>query len=300
MGAGQGESLSWWVPPAPASPISSSPSATPPSRPAKGALLHRRRSRRDPLSRLADNSVGRMIEQILRADLVLIDEIGFAPLEHTGAQLFFRLVAAAYERRSLGIASHWPFEDWGRFLPEQTTAVSLLDRLLHHPMLVVTDGESFRMKEARKGGKPRLTETENTPRGVGTSGGQNRVLQIGHGHRCHCEAREVLGKSGNPFLAAIGLRVEPGPWGSGIRVDLGHQGGVDTSYVFRSVESFHDSLRSTVHDSLRQGLYGSQVVDCVVTLVECGYTAPGTKASASAIRRRWFCLRIPFVSRPLF
>ena len=56
-------------------------------------------------------------------------------MDTTGAQLFFRLVAAAYERRSLGIGSHWPFEDWGRFLPEHTTAVSLLDRLLHHSVL---------------------------------------------------------------------------------------------------------------------------------------------------------------------
>jgi DNA replication protein DnaC len=83
-------------------------------------------------------------------DLILIDEIGFAPMDNTGAQLFFRLVAAAYERRSLGVASHWPFEEWGRFLPDQSTAVSLLDRLLHQNVLVVTEGESFRMKEARK------------------------------------------------------------------------------------------------------------------------------------------------------
>ena len=103
---------------------------------------------------LADNSVGRVIEQILRADLIMIDEVGFAPMDDTGAQLFFRLVAAAYEHRSLGIGSHWPFEEWGRFLPEQTTAVSLLDRLLHHASVVVTSGESFRMKEARaKGGR---------------------------------------------------------------------------------------------------------------------------------------------------
>lgn len=101
---------------------------------------------------LADNSVGRVIETILKADLVLIDEIGFAPLDDNGAQLFFRLVAAAYERRSLGIGSHWPFEDWGRFLPEHTTAVSLLDRLLHHANVVATDGESYRMKQARTRG----------------------------------------------------------------------------------------------------------------------------------------------------
>jgi DNA replication protein DnaC len=109
---------------------------------------------------LADNSVGRVIAQLLKADLILIDEIGFAPMDDTGAQLFFRLVAAAYERRSLGIASHWPFEDWGKFLPEHTTAVSLLDRLLHHNVLVVTKGESFRMKEARaKGGSPTITKS---------------------------------------------------------------------------------------------------------------------------------------------
>lgn len=103
---------------------------------------------------LADNSVGRIIEQTLRADLILIDEIGFAPLDDTGAQLFFRLIAGAYERRAVGIASHWPFEDWGRFLPEQTTAVSLLDRLLHHAIVIATTGESYRMKEARKTKKP--------------------------------------------------------------------------------------------------------------------------------------------------
>jgi DNA replication protein DnaC len=106
----------------------------------------------------ADNSVGKMIEQLMRADLVLIDEIGFAPLDDTGAQLFFRVVAAAYERRSLGIASHWPFEEWGRFLPEHTTAVSLLDRLLHHATIVVTDGESFRMRDARARGGDRPTK----------------------------------------------------------------------------------------------------------------------------------------------
>src|SRR2546427_2090272 len=80
---------------------------------------------------LADNTVGKVISALLRNELILIDELGFAPLDDTGSQLLFRFVAAAYERRSLGVASHWPFEDWGHFLPVQTTAVSLLDRLLH-------------------------------------------------------------------------------------------------------------------------------------------------------------------------
>jgi len=99
---------------------------------------------------LADNSVGKVISGLLRNELLLLDELGFAPLDDTGSQLLFRFVAAAYERRSLAVASHWPFEEWGHFLPVQTTAVSLLDRLLHHSVVVVTSGDSWRMKEARE------------------------------------------------------------------------------------------------------------------------------------------------------
>ena len=107
---------------------------------------------------LADNSVGRVIENLLRNDLLLIDEVGFAPLDDTGAQLLFRLVSAAYERRALGVASHWPFDQWGRFLPEHTTAVSLLDRLLHHANVVITDGDSYRMRQARTRGGTTLNK----------------------------------------------------------------------------------------------------------------------------------------------
>ena len=108
---------------------------------------------------LADNSVGKTIDTLLRNDLVLLDELGFAPLDDTGAQLLFRFIAAAYERRSLGVASHWPFESWGWFLPEHTTAVSMLDRLLHHCNTVVTDGDSYRMKQARQNGGTRIKTT---------------------------------------------------------------------------------------------------------------------------------------------
>jgi DNA replication protein DnaC len=101
---------------------------------------------------IADNSVGKVIDNLLRADLIICDELGFAPLDDHGTQLLFRFVAAAYERRSLGVASHWPFDQWGRFLTEHVTAMSLLDRLLHHAVVVVTEGDSFRMKEARARG----------------------------------------------------------------------------------------------------------------------------------------------------
>ena len=121
---------------------------------------------------LADNTVGKVIDQLLRHDAILVDELGFAPLDDSGTQFLFRFVAAAYERRSLGVASHWPFDQWGRFLPQQSTAASLLDRLLHHAVIVVTEGESFRMKEARSraGGHavrttPPTTTTRRAPGG---------------------------------------------------------------------------------------------------------------------------------------
>ena len=128
---------------------------------------------------LADNTVGKIIESLLRVDLIILDELGFAPLDDTGTQLLFRLVAGAYERRSLAIGSHWPFEEWGRFLPEQTTAVSILDRLLHHATVVITDGQSYRMKDAQH-----RKETPNRPKnhrtGWGLLSGHQRGLQLGH------------------------------------------------------------------------------------------------------------------------
>jgi DNA replication protein DnaC len=100
---------------------------------------------------VADNTVGRAIEAVCRHELIIIDEIGFAPLDHTGCQLLFRLIAAAYERRSVAIASHSPFDQWGKFLPDQPTAVSLLDRLCHHAHIITTSGDSYRLTHRTTG-----------------------------------------------------------------------------------------------------------------------------------------------------
>ena len=115
-----------------------------------GPLLRRRRPRRDPLPR-----PGRQPRRPRSSTACCAPTSSSStssasrPSTLAGTQLLFRFVAAAYERRSLGIASHWPFDAWGRFLPEHTTAASLLDRLLHHAVVVVTEGESYRMREAR-------------------------------------------------------------------------------------------------------------------------------------------------------
>ncbi len=170
-GSAPPRTCAWSVPPAPARATCSSRLGLAAVEAGLPRPLPRRpRPRRDPLP-----GPGRQLASaasstaLLRTDLVIVDELGFAPLDDTGAQLLFRFVAAAYERRSLGVASHWPFDAWGRFLPEHTTAASLLDRLLHHAVVVVTEGESFRMKEARsRGGAseeawPSRVETSSWP-----------------------------------------------------------------------------------------------------------------------------------------
>ena len=100
---------------------------------------------------LADNSVGRVIDSILRrSDLVVVDELGFSPLDGIAANHLFRFIATAYETRSLVITSNWPFEQWTNFLPDATSATAILDRFLHHADVVVLSGESYRLREARE------------------------------------------------------------------------------------------------------------------------------------------------------
>jgi ribosomal protection tetracycline resistance protein len=85
-----------------------------------------------------------------------------------------------------------------------------------------------------------------------------------------------LGGSDNPFLAGIGLRIEPGPPGSGIqfRVDVGLQ--TIPMYVYKEMSVFRRAMTDTIRKTLRQGLFGWQIIDCIVTLTHSDYTPPGT------------------------
>ncbi len=71
---------------------------------------------------------------------------GAAEICDTTPKTVKRIVDAELARAG---GQHWAFDEWGRFLPEHTTAVSILDRLLHHASVVSTDGESHRMRQAK-------------------------------------------------------------------------------------------------------------------------------------------------------
>jgi ribosomal protection tetracycline resistance protein len=87
-------------------------------------------------------------------------------------------------------------------------------------------------------------------------------------------AEEILHAPGNPFLATLGIRVDPGPEGSGIgfRLEVGHQS--VPLYIYKNVDSFAVAMEQYITSTLRQGLYGWQVTDCLVSLVRSQYSVP--------------------------
>ena len=91
-------------------------------------------------------------------------------------------------------------------------------------------------------------------------------------------AVEVLGKDANPFLATVGLRIDPAPPDSGLAFRLDVDVGSIPLYVYKSAEAFAAAVEATVQKALQQGLYGWEVTDCTVTLTESGYAAPATTA----------------------
>lgn len=106
-----------------------------------GALLHRHR---------ADDTVGRAIKKIMRADLVVIDDIGLLPVSEDTAEALYRVVDAAYERRSLAISSNLHPSGFDELMPK-TIANATVDRLLHHAHVVLTGGDSIRLTQATRG-----------------------------------------------------------------------------------------------------------------------------------------------------
>jgi ribosomal protection tetracycline resistance protein len=90
-------------------------------------------------------------------------------------------------------------------------------------------------------------------------------------------ALEVLGKS--PFLATVGLRLDPSAVGAGVAFRVNVDVRSVPLYVYKTVDEFRDSLADTIRTTLRQGLSGWEVTDCVVTMTDSGYSSPGTKAA---------------------
>jgi DNA replication protein DnaC len=90
------------------------------------------------------------IRRIMKSDLVIIDEIGYTPIEKREANLFFNLISETYEKASIIVTSNKSFESWAEMMGDSVMTTALLDRLLHHARVFTLDGKSYRIQNQNK------------------------------------------------------------------------------------------------------------------------------------------------------
>ena len=104
----------------------------------------------------ADDSINKAIAKLIRADLILVDDVGLLPVSADAAEALFRVIDAAYEKRSIAISSNIHPSGFDELMPK-TIATATVDRLMHHAHILITDGQdSYRLAQATagKGVKP--------------------------------------------------------------------------------------------------------------------------------------------------
>ena len=93
----------------------------------------------------------RQLKTYLHPELLLLDEIGYLPIDQHGADLLFQVISQRYERGSIVLTTNKPFKQWPSiFNNDSTIASAVLDRLLHHAHTIVIEGSSYRMKDRQK------------------------------------------------------------------------------------------------------------------------------------------------------
>jgi DNA replication protein DnaC len=92
--------------------------------------------------------LGKALKTYIRPTLLLLDELGYLPIDKRGADLLFQVVAARYESGSIVLTTNRPFREWGAlFDVDNTLATALIDRLMHHGEAIVIQGDSYRMRD---------------------------------------------------------------------------------------------------------------------------------------------------------
>ena len=92
--------------------------------------------------------LGKALKTYTRPTLLLLDELGYLPIDKRGADLLFQVVAARYESGSIVLSTNRPFREWGALIDvDNTLATALIDRLMHHGEALLIQGPSFRMRD---------------------------------------------------------------------------------------------------------------------------------------------------------
>jgi len=94
--------------------------------------------------------------------LLIVDEIGYLPIDRAGANLFFQLISRRYERGPMILTSNQSFGSWGDVFGDRIIATAILDRVLHHAITINIRGNSYRLKDKLKAGLVKPVEATTT------------------------------------------------------------------------------------------------------------------------------------------
>ena len=108
---------------------------------------------------LYENRLEERLKILTQPKLLIIDEIGYIPIDRQGANLFFQLVSRRYEKGSILLTSNQSLGAWGEVFGDPVIAGAILDRLLHHATTVNIKGDSYRLKDKRRAGLLRPATT---------------------------------------------------------------------------------------------------------------------------------------------
>jgi DNA replication protein DnaC len=101
---------------------------------------------------LEENRLDEKLKLLTQPQVLIIDEIGYIPIDRQGANLFFQLVSRRYERGAIILTSNQSLGAWGEVFGDPVIASAILDRLLHHSSTINIKGESYRLREKLKAG----------------------------------------------------------------------------------------------------------------------------------------------------
>ena len=107
------------------------------------------------------------LAQYSKPKLLIVDELGYLPLEPQAGHLFFQLISRRYEQGSVLISSNRPVEEWDEVFGDQVVAAAILDRLMHHSHVVTIRGDSYRLREKRRAGLFRPRAGSSSSSGIG-------------------------------------------------------------------------------------------------------------------------------------
>ena len=112
---------------------------------------------------LAEGRLDEKLKFYMTPRLLIIDEIGYLPIDRTGANLFFQLISRRYERGPMILTSNQSFGAWGDVFGDRVIATAILDRLLHHAVTLIIRGNSYRLREKLKAGLVRSFDDDTQP-----------------------------------------------------------------------------------------------------------------------------------------